>query len=468
MLEYRGERLPEDPTAQQAQQAVADCEAILCTSMETILERFEAHPEYPFVDTKLDLRTGRDHPADDPLRGRSTIFGWMQGRGLEAVAGHARWMQGHGRPEVRALAPRLTAMAAQVLDTVRRIRDRNQGHLYFFMRPDGSPFALGPDGGQCDLPRAERSAHNFSDLFAAKGMLAAAHLLGNAGATQEALAYCRDVDEDILSGGFTTDQQPLDPKNPVRPVPGRFTHGHFMLQLASAALRLECGDGDALDLGLRLLRHELSRHANLQGCIPELREGDFWEAVDEAGQPYRESTGAILSDPGHALEFVGLGLKFIGAARACGPSAEVRAELDQAARHMPLILQRGFANGFLPGPEGICKSYDLVSRSPANDDLPWWSLPETMRAALLAAEVSDAPEVPDEEETRRECLRIFAASHNAFVTHYVLPDVHLMAVQMRAADGSVSTAIPGTTDADPGYHTGLSLIDGVEALKRIH
>lgn len=461
MLQYRGDRLPEHPTIRQANAAVADCEAILCTSMEAILERFEAHPEYPFVDTKLDLRTGQDHLADDPLRGRSTIFGWMQGRGLEAVAGHAQWMESHDRSEVRALAPRLKGMAAQVLDTVRRIRKRNQGHLYFFMRPDGSPFALGPDGGHCDLPPAEQSACNFSDLFAAKGMLATAHLLGQSEAEEEALAYCRNVDEDIFAGRFTTDQQPLDPKNPVRPVPGRFTHGHFMLQLASAALRLECGDADALDLGLRLLKHEFSRHANLQGRIPELQDGDFWEAVDEAGEPYREPDGAILSDPGHALEFVGLGLKFIGAARSRGPSAAVLAELNQAILHMPTILKQSFSSGFLPGPEGICKSFDLVSRSAANDDLPWWSLPETMRAAVLAAEALD------EEETRRECLRIFAASHNAFVAHYVLPDVHLMALQMRAADGSISTAIPGTTDADPGYHTGLSLIDVVETLERI-
>ena len=34
-----------------------------------------------------------------------------------------------------------------------------------------------------------------------------------------------------------------------------------------------------------------------------------------------------------------------------------------------------------------------------------------------------------------------------------------MAYQTRAADGNPVDAIPATSDADPGYHTGLSLID---------
>jgi hypothetical protein len=34
-----------------------------------------------------------------------------------------------------------------------------------------------------------------------------------------------------------------------------------------------------------------------------------------------------------------------------------------------------------------------------------------------------------------------------------------MAIQTLTIEGTVSPAIPATTDADPGYHTGLSLLD---------
>ena len=39
-----------------------------------------------------------------------------------------------------------------------------------------------------------------------------------------------------------------------------------------------------------------------------------------------------------------------------------------------------------------------------------------------------------------------------------------MAIQTRCKDGSVSDSIPATADADPGYHTGLSLLDVIAAV----
>ena len=47
------------------------------------------------------------------------------------------------------------------------------------------------------------------------------------------------------------------------------------------------------------------------GRIDQLQEGDFWENVDDQGQPYLERDGTIFSDPGHSLEFVGLAARLI-------------------------------------------------------------------------------------------------------------------------------------------------------------
>ena len=63
------------------------------------------------------------------------------------------------------------------------------------------------------------------------------------------------------------------------------------------------------------------------------------------------------------------------------------------------------------------------------------------------------------------CLQIWRDCHNAFVENYLRPEVHLMAIQTLAIDGTVSPAIPATADADPGYHTGLSLLDVVELFR---
>ena len=456
--EYTGHRLPTEPTLVNLRAAVSDYEAICLANIAAVVDRFETHSDYPFVDTKLDLQTGRDFPADDPIRGYAAIYGWIQGRGLEALAGHAIWLESYDDPAMQALAGRLRAMVRTVLASLRRMRDANDGHLYFFMRPDGTPFALDQDGQPQDIPLAADAPSNFSDLFCAKGMLAAARCVGDAAAETEALAYAERVTADIWARRFISDQQPLDPTNPIAHVPGRFDHGPHMIHLGTCALGATAGDKQAIEEGLRLLDYELAYYANHKGRVPEFAAGDFWESIDAKGAPYRDDEGRVLSDPGHSLEFVGLALKFARAMRTSGAARPSQMRiLDQHLAAMPALLKQNFANGFLPGPEGICKAFDLVTRRHLNTDMPWWNLPETIRAAALCWR--DSNDV--------ECLRIWAASHNAFIGHFVQPEVHLMSIQTRAEDGSISDAIPATADADPGYHTGLSLLDVIEVVNEI-
>jgi len=92
--------------------------------------------------------------------------------------------------------------------------------------------------------------------------------------------------------------------------------------------------------------------------------------------------------------------------------------------------------------------------------MPWWNLPETMRAAIFAA--AAAPSL----RTRRVCLDVARKCSNAFLAHYVNPRVHGMAYQTRNAAGRPVHTIPATPDLDPGYHTGLSLIDFLRELPR--
>jgi hypothetical protein len=95
----------------------------------------------------------------------------------------------------------------------------------------------------------------------------------------------------------------------------------------------------------------------------------------------------------------------------------------------------------------------LASRKPQNDDMPWWSLPETIRSAALLLHLF--PDLDNAAAVRQ----VLADSSNAFLTRYVNPAVHLMTYQTRNSRGEPIDVIPGTPDADPGYHTGLAIID---------
>ena len=454
---YRGILLPERPALPVLKTVLPDYRAMLLAVMDALADRYERTPGYPFIDTKLDLISGKDFDADDPLKGPNAVYGWIQGRGLESLAGHCRWMRRHKlNAELRR---RLERIAADVLAALLDIRARNGGHLSFFMTPHGNPFALDEEGGIRTLTLSEASDYGFSDLFSAKGMVAAARYLGLRDAETEAMEYCRRVDDAIHEGRFTTDQISLDPKNPAGPRPGRHPHGAFMIQIGAAALLAEHGVCDGVEMGLRLIRHELQTYVNLDGRVPRFREYDFWEAVDDDGRPCEEN-GRVLSDPGHVLEFIGLTLKFTAAVKKGGlADADRRKVIDDVEARMPALLSHTFAGGFQAGPGGICKMFDLVSRSPANTDMPWWNLPETLRAAAYCFSIARS------RVGRQDALGIFSACHNAFTRHFVRPDLHLMAYQTRDESGRVVPVIPATADADPGYHTGLSIIDVLDVLE---
>ncbi|MFT5377084.1 MAG: mannose/cellobiose epimerase-like protein (N-acyl-D-glucosamine 2-epimerase family) [Candidatus Latescibacterota bacterium] len=458
-MPYRHITLPTKLKIEDLQRAAQDYEAIAVVMMRAIVQRYQRTPDYPFIDTKLDLITGRDFDDGDSIRGKEAIYGWIQGRGLESLAGHARFFA--QRSAGADLVPALEVMLREILAQLRKMRQRNGGHLSFFMHPNGQPFRLDTDGHPESFALTAKDPFGFSDLFAAKGMFAAADYLGDDDARAESLAYIDAVEQAIWGQHFHSDQVSLDPKNHPEPKNDYYAHGHYMIHIGTAAIMASAGIESAVERGLRLIEHELKTYVNLDGRIADLEEGDFWEGVDADGMPYRESSGVLLSDPGHSLEFVGLALKFIAACQQndLATSEQIR-RLQAVREHMPTILERNFKNGYIPEPRGISKAFDLASRTHLNTDMPWWNLPETIRAAALCLlSVEDAAQ-------KALCLRILRDCHNAF-REFTRPDLHLMAYQTRNISGQPVDAIPATADADPGYHTGLSLIDAIAVVESL-
>jgi mannose/cellobiose epimerase-like protein (N-acyl-D-glucosamine 2-epimerase family) len=459
--QYSAVVLPDTPTASDLHRLVEPYQAMIVTQLRTIIDRTERSEHYPWIDTKINLTTGEELPPAHPLFGRDLVSGWVQGRGLEAVAKFAAWLTPFaGDGEVGRLIVRSRRLAADLLVQLRQARTANGGHLYFFMTPAGQALNLGPDMARKPLALDTASPHGYSDLFCAKGMYATAHLLEDPDAVSEARAFCMDVYHDITARTFRSDQP--QPTGGARAwVADAFSHGPHMIALGMAALFAEFEPGpQAADLALTLARYILETHVNLGGRWPQFQEYDLVEFVDAAGDPWMDECGRIISDPGHSLEFVGLFLKFSRAARRYGGATSAQQEAIQGiGRVMPALLARAFANGFRPTVGGICKTVDLLTRRPVDDTMPWWSLPETTRAALASWRVAES------DASRQECLEILARAHNAFVTHYVRPQTHLMAVKVRDARGEVLDATPAYPDADPGYHTALSLMDALDLIQ---
>ena len=150
----------------------------------------------------------------------------------------------------------------------------------------------------------------------------------------------------------------------------------------------------------------------------------MWEYIDDAGSPYENDQGQVISDPGHALEFVGLGSWFLREANRLPLMIRARVSgaestLTRLREALPVLLQANFRNGFIG--YGICKAFDLVAGRPTNTDMPWWSLPETMRAAT-AVHFLAQPGAAGKEH--RVCAdQVLSACHSAFSANFVRYDL---------------------------------------------
>ena len=425
-------------------------EDLIRCSMDEIIRRYEADKNYHFIDTKLDLMTGLDFSSGDAwYKQKNIIFCWIQGRAMEALARHIRYFE---EQKDKTRVRKLRQILAEVTANMEKCRRKNHGRLFFMMDTDGNFLKMDPQG-KPQILNGLPAGSNYSDLFYSKGLLAAGAILGEEKYFTRGKAYLKRVIRDILAERFATDQQMFDPANPVLFTPGKLLQGPKMIALSGTALGMACDQDYPCweRRGKALLKRLFERYFSFEDK-ENFRKYDFWEAVDTAFRPYLDN-GKVICDPGHGLEFVGLSLKNLLSFRL--PAG--KKEADRCRKFYADLFIHLFDIGFASAPGGIIKSFDLTSRTPVNTDMPWWSLPETIRAAVLCYKFTS--------DTR--CIDIARKCLDAFFSKYVRYDIHQMAVQTRNSRGEAVSVIPATPDADPGYHTNMSLIDALPIIREL-
>ncbi|MHB9071227.1 MAG: AGE family epimerase/isomerase [Sedimentisphaerales bacterium] len=452
--------LPPNPNISQMFSCRELYDRIILENISLVLGRYGGKKNYPWIDTKFDISSGRDFSEADPIRGQTAVYGWIQGRALESIAEHVKWLL--IRPstaESMSLVTRSKDILRCLAKHLETILSRNNGHLFFLMTPEGQPCTIDTQGRRNEIILTSKSSYNYTDLFAAKGLYAAGICLEDDDMCRRANQYCLNICAAICEGTFVSDQQQLDCRNPSQFQIGRYSFAPYMLAIGMVTLLAAHEPQQKwITVGLDMVDTILNHHVNFEGKWPFLHQWDISEFVNDNANPYK-SNGMILSDPGHALEFVGLTLKFLDTI-SCVCPPDQRHCIDRIAKSMPYILENNFSNGYQPQVGGICKLFDLVSRMPVNSDMPWWSLPESMRAAMYCWQLAQS------DSMKANCLNIISKCHNTFITRYIRPQCGYMPVQTLASDGSVSSAIPAVPDADPCYHTGLSLIDILMVMER--
>ncbi|MCK5845267.1 MAG: AGE family epimerase/isomerase, partial [Victivallales bacterium] len=395
------------------------------------------------------------------FKSKDVLFSWIQGRGLEALVGHYRWLERSplltGTEKEHTLK-RIKTMTEIVLSNMESLRSLNGGRLPFMMTTKGRPLSVATDGRREDLSTPPSNAPaNFSDLFYAKGLAAAGSLLDDSTAISESKSLLRLALRDIENNEFRSDQISFDPKNKPSVNPAKRQQGPGMIAIGALALFTEIfNEEEWVITGKRFCEHILNKHVSC-GQWDGVQLNTLVEAIDESGNPWKENDGGIVCDPGHSNEFVGLSAKLAITAFNAGFDMPFG---DETPRILLNVLTTAFKNGWNDNIGGICKTYDARTGTHINSDMPWWPLPETIRAAssLLALPGSKFNE--DDQSALREIIEECAA---ALKNNFVNEKVHSMAYQTVSAESVPIATIPATPDADPGYHTGLSLIDYIVA-----
>lgn len=372
-----------------------------------------------FLNTKRNSITLRDYGAGDGWRGPDMLYGWIQGRGLEALVTQARFFE-RERP---AFATRLREAA---LPLYRALADLHARHdrAFFAYDADLRPVHPGEDGEA--LPqRADEGLFTYSDIFVLKGLIAASRSFEPT-ATGRYLQGLAAVVDAVEAGRFVIDERrPLD-RDALRLQAEEY--GPRMILLSAATMLHDLGLPEAAAFGPRFVAQILERHV-------EDGRGDL-----PAGTT-RDVPGGDHCNPGHAIEFAGFALDLLPS----GADPDLVRRLEQ-------ILLVSFALGFAP--PGIRLGVSLAGGEPSAVR-PWWSLPETIRAAAKA----------HEHTGHAASATVWRTAHDAFFRHYWRGDPPL-AYQTLADAGPVDF-VPATPDLDPGYHTGLSLLGAIRAIDRL-
>ncbi|CDZ44400.1 AGE family epimerase/isomerase [Neorhizobium galegae] len=368
-----------------------------------------------YLNTKQNSLTLNDYGAEDGVRGPDYTYGWIQGRGLEAVVTHAEFFGA----ELPPLAEKLDTAGRRLYALLAALQ-KPDGHAYFCY--DRDMRAVYADQANV-VQTQEKPAliYTYSDAFVAKGLAAAASRYGLQDIADH-LAYFDRVITAIETGRFQMDERRPLSLDSLAVQANDF--GPRMILLGAAGMLKRAGHTAHLAFADRFIAHVIDRH-------------------------YDAATGLLRNVPGEDNCNVGHGIEFVGFALDYLDDLADPALIDKLER----ILVSSFRKGFV-GP-GITLTVSIKTGEAQSPYCPWWSLPETIRSAALAHERTGSA----------ESLEVWKAAHAAFFEHY-WRGTPPIAYQTMTKDGPVDF-VPATPDLDPGYHTGLSLLAAIHAADRL-
>jgi mannose/cellobiose epimerase-like protein (N-acyl-D-glucosamine 2-epimerase family) len=388
--------------------------------VDFLLDRFRRFPDFPGVQTGYNSITGQEFSRDDLYP-----YSWINGRGACVFARFADYFPEH-RDELNAFA----LHAIRALETHRSI---NNGHFPFMASYDGTERSV---GSPC--PPGYKS---YSDLYAGMGFLEYGVRRHDPERTGVARGIFEETYQALRENRFVTEP---DPTPADRILENPFS---VALDLANECVK-QLDAPEYLGPASWLATFLLDRY-----YLPE--EGYYVEYVTPDGRVWEDEEGRRVVDPGHAIEFCGFALEF---ARVAQRHPEYAGLCHRVTDVVPDLLLWNVRNGWNQEHPGIFKTIDAKTRKPINSTMPWWILPETLLALVLAFERTGD----------RRFLAAYRDSHNAYFSTYMNPITKYGPFQnIDGRTGRPIDVVPACKFQDPEFHSGRNLLTVTEVVRRI-
>ena len=413
--------------------------AVIKPTMEMAVARYRANKASPgWIDMKFDPADGKERdPSRDCYR-KDRVYAWIQGRALESLTAHLRWIEttpGYDILDKEGLLAVAESLYAKLLGAC---LPPSGLKAYFVMDPSGAPASQDFGAGRTTLSR----------LFVLRGLLAYAGYREYSADIARIAPALRAAVDASAGGECLNDQTSFGEGGGLSYPAERKGYEGQMISIGASELLYSVSKAEEdLSRGVKLIKTALEAYV-----IRGLRPGTLMiDALDKDGLPLREE-GRLKTNPGHALEFVGLALQFFRRTAAASRDPASTAAMIGILRDLAF---RYHDIGRAPH-GGIVGSLDAETGHVLRGDCPWWSSFEAVRtfAELCAAESG--------EEGKRRCVDRMGSYLDCVEAVYLKPSSIGIPVQTVSFSGAVLPVIPATPDIDAGYHTGMPLLDVYE------
>ncbi len=420
--------------------------------MKTVIDRMSLdYTPDGWIDMKIDPENGADRYHLNHWYNKRNIYSWIQGRGLETIAGYIEWingLKGYNLLDVNTLhetGDRLYRKLLPLLPDFSKGGDNVSSIPFVFIDETGFPPLLDQEN-RADSP-------GISDLFVARGIVAYGNRRGFTGDLKRSMKSLRYIVDTANSGNLINDQITYEPENRGKGSSNKIGLEGPMLSIGAAFNLYQASrKKDDLLRGFAAIERILTIHTiNIEPYGKMILD-----YVEEDGSPHLEN-GILQNNPGHALEIVGLALEFL---RKLPRELCTEEELSLCSSWKRTLKELGFVHLRLGRSETGTIILKVQSRDgkPVKAVAPWWSSFEAVRTA---SEMLAAAESIEENEL----LRIYIVEFmNSIDKIYIKPSRSGIPVQNVDLAGNIVSLIPATPDIDPGYHTGIPLFDAYEIL----